>query len=227
MEVLRAGTLTEQGQSRTALVRRTRAGELFRVRHGAYASALEPNAIGRHRQLIEATWPLLDEDAVLSHSSAAVLHGLPVWESMLGSVFALRPDGGHGGRTRSLHMRLTRLAATDVILVDGYRVTSIARTAVDQACVLRHDRAVATMDAALRSGVPRARAGRRGASSTRAARGRSGTVGAWLRRRPGRERRRVRQSRADGAGRYSGPGPPGERVRRHRELAGPRRLRMA
>jgi hypothetical protein len=67
-------------------------------------------------------------------------------------------------------MRLTRLAATDVILVDGYRVTSIARTAVDQACVLRHDRAVATMDAALRSGVPRGEL----AAAVRAARGRHG-----------------------------------------------------
>lgn len=155
MDVTRASTLTAQGQSRTRLVRMARAGELVRVRHGAYASAIEADAIGRHRQLIEATWPLLAGDAVLSHSSAAVLHGLPVWQSMLGSVCAVRPEGGHGGRTRSLHMRQSGLSAGDVTVVDGYRLTSMARTAVDQACVLRHDRAVATMDAALRLGVPR------------------------------------------------------------------------
>lgn len=152
MDVTRTAALQAQGQDRAQLSRQVRVGALVRIRHGAYADAAEATAVGRHRQLIAATWPILGEAAVLSHTSAAVLHGLPVWDSMLSRVCAIRAEGGHGVRRPSLHTRVAGLAG-ELTVVEGYRTTSLARTAVDQACVLRLDRAVATVDAALRLGA--------------------------------------------------------------------------
>lgn len=153
MDVIRTAALQDRGQDRAQLSRQVRAGTLVRIRHGAYAEAAETTAVGRHRQLIAATWPILGDAAVLSHASAAVLLGLPVWDSMLVRVCATRAEGGHGVRRPSLHVRVAQLRADDLTLVEGYRITSLARTAVDQACVLHLDRAVATVDAALRLGV--------------------------------------------------------------------------
>jgi len=138
-----------------ALTRQVRVGSLVRVRHGAYASAHGADAVERHLQLVAATWPLLGEGAVLSHASAAALHGLPTWECDLAKVSVTRPHGGHGRTGAWLHARLGTLDAEQVCEVEGLRVTGLARTAVDQACCVSFERAVATMDAALRAGVRR------------------------------------------------------------------------
>ncbi|MFZ1411105.1 MAG: hypothetical protein WAS07_06595 [Micropruina sp.] len=170
MEAQRAQLLTTFGQTRTNLSRQVRAGELVRVRHGAYAAVLDETTEGRHRQLLAATWPLLGERSVVSHASAGVLHGLPSWSAMLNRVSIVRPDGGHGAQRDCLHVRLAQVEADEVIEIDGYRVTSLARTAVDLGCVLSHERAVAIMDAALRLGMEPSQL----ATALAAARGRRG-----------------------------------------------------
>ncbi|PFG16535.1 Transcriptional regulator, AbiEi antitoxin, Type IV TA system [Propionicimonas paludicola] len=151
----RAAQLAVEGADRMSLTRQVRAGSLVRVRHGAYASELGVDAMERHLQLVAATWPLLGESAVLSHSSAAVLHGLPTWERDLAKVTVIRPEGGHGRAGTWLHARLGALEPDQVCQLQNLRVTSLARTAVDRACGLSYDRAVATLDAALRAGVRR------------------------------------------------------------------------
>jgi len=153
MEVTRAAQLDVGGADRMALTRQVRAGSLVRVRHGGYATELGVDATERHLQLVAATWPLLGENAVLSHASAAVLHGLPTWEQDLTKVIVTRPEGGHGRAGTCLHARLGTLEPDQVCQLDGLRVTSLARTAVDRACGLSYERAVATLDAALRAGV--------------------------------------------------------------------------
>lgn len=155
MEVTRAARLAAEGSDRIALTRQVRAGALVRVRHGAYASALGADAVERHLQLVAATWPLLGESAVLSHSSAAVLHGLPTWERELAKVTITRREGGHGRAGAWLHARLGKLEPDQVCQMQELRVTSLARTAVDRACGLSFERAVATLDATLRAGVTR------------------------------------------------------------------------
>lgn len=155
MEVARAARLAGEGSDRIALTRQVRAGSLVRVRHGAYTSALGVDAVERHLQLVAATWPLLGENAVLSHSSAAVVHGLPTWERDLAKVTVTRPNGGHGRAGTWLHARLGKLEPDQVCQLHNLRVTSLARTAVDQACGLSFERAVATLDAALRADVRR------------------------------------------------------------------------
>jgi hypothetical protein len=177
MDVTRAGGLLLSGYSRRQLTRLAQRGEIVRVRHGAYADSVPAGELERHTQLIAATWPAVDPATVLSHGSAAVLHGLPVWTDALARVTVIRRTTGHGSRRTSLHVRLAALRPDEVVSVDGYQVTSLERTGCDLACILRYERAVAVLDAVLhRGGDPEVLAqtvgeakGRRGAGRARAA----------------------------------------------------------
>ena len=75
-----------------------RAGELTRVRRGAYAVSgeddLEPTVV--HLRLLEATMPQCDPTTVVSHTSAAVVHGLPVWNEHLARTRVTRDREGGG-----------------------------------------------------------------------------------------------------------------------------------
>ena len=108
--------------------------------------------VARHRLLVEATVPLLAPGAVVSHRSAAVLHGLPVWEDALGLVDVTR-EGGSGNRRGHLHVHTAPLPDGEVVQVDGVAVTSLARTVVDLGRSVPVEQAVAAGDAALRSGL--------------------------------------------------------------------------
>ena len=152
MTVLRAHDLVITGQNPGSLVRQ---GKLVRVRHGAYADAVGTDALTKHRQLVAGTWPIVGADAVLSHISAGVMHGLPTWDDSLDRVTVARPSGGHGSRRTSLHVRVSALPRSDTTSIEGRRVTSIERTVADLACMLRYERAVAVMDAALHAGADR------------------------------------------------------------------------
>ena len=84
--------------------------------------------------LIEATLPQLRAEAVVSHTSAAVLHELPVWTSDLGTVHLTRPRTGGGGKRRNLvTMHTQPLETAEVVVVDGVTVTSLERTTFDLA----------------------------------------------------------------------------------------------
>lgn len=142
--------LESLGIDRKSASRKSRAGTLTRVRHGAYTDAPGEDDRAALLQLIQGTWPLLADNAVLSHSAAAALHGLPLWPSMLQRVTTTRPSGGHGVRRPHLHVRVAPLEASEVIHLDGFRVTSLERTAIDVARTLAFEDAVAVLDMALR-----------------------------------------------------------------------------
>lgn len=141
--------MASTGQTHKDRARLSRSGELVRVRHGAFAESHADGAVGRHRQLIAGTAPILGPDTVLSHSSASVLHGLPVWEPMLGQVTVTRRSRAHGSKGRHLHAHRAPLAPEEIVLLGGLPVTSLERTAIDLARVLPFKRAVAVLDAAL------------------------------------------------------------------------------
>lgn len=81
-----ANLLNEEGLSRYALMRACRSGEWNRVRRGVYARSRETDEYSSHRRLISATLPLAGPDSVVSHLSAAVLHGLPLYPGLLDRV---------------------------------------------------------------------------------------------------------------------------------------------
>lgn len=87
------------------------------------------NETEAHRERIEATVGLLTTPAVVSHMSAAVLHGLPLWNAELARVHLIR-DRGNGGHIDDLvHLHVMPLSPGDVTVIDGIAVTSLARTA--------------------------------------------------------------------------------------------------
>ena len=99
--------------------------------------------------------PQLRADAVISHVSAAVLHGLPVWKADLSSVHLTRPRVAGGGKKRTLvTLHASRLGPGDSTEVDAIPVTSLARTVFDLARTMPFDRAVAAGDRALAIGMP-------------------------------------------------------------------------
>jgi hypothetical protein len=169
--------ITATGIDSQGLASLQRQGRLARIRHGAYSETVESEARAAHVQLIEGTWPLLGDNAVLSHGSAAAVHGLPVWGSLLDKVSITRAAGGHGARRRYLHVWQSPLDDVEVTHRGEYRLTSLERTAFDVARLIPFERAVAVMDAALHQAadlevldaIVRASPGRRGVAIARAA----------------------------------------------------------
>lgn len=142
------------GYSRDEVRRARRSGELVPVRRGAYLGRDDerlddPGA--HHAVLVHATLPALAPGTVVSHVSAAILHGLDVWAIPLDHVHVTRPDPS-GGRIGSVvHRHVAPLGHTDFTSLDGVLVTSLARTVVDIARTAPFEQAVVVADAALNS----------------------------------------------------------------------------
>ena len=149
--------LTADGFSPTELATLRRAGTLHRVRRGAYADLpdLPADPVDRHRMLLEATLRQTSADAVVSHMSAAVLHGLPTWNSELDRVHLTRARDSGGKIRRYTHLHVSALPPEDVVEIGGYLVTSLARTVVDLSRTLSMRRSAPIGDAALRRGLAR------------------------------------------------------------------------
>lgn len=144
----------EQGWSDGEIDRLVRAGELARLRRGAYVDGVLPTAAAeRHRLLIRATLAGLRRTAVVSHQSAAVLLGLPLWDVALDRVHVTRIPPASTDRSGVLCSHVARLRDDEVMEVAGVLVTNPVRTALDLARSLRHEAAVVTLDAALHHGL--------------------------------------------------------------------------
>ncbi|NLU84630.1 hypothetical protein [Rhodococcus sp. HNM0569] len=134
------------GELRAARRRR----ELVTVRPGVYMPATTHDGhdpYSRHRLAAHAAAAV--SDAVVSHVSAAVLHGLAVWSVPLAKVHMTvdRRSGGKGSTHRVLHA--ARLPSEDVVVLDSVRTTSVARTVLDLAHTVPFEQAVVTCDDAL------------------------------------------------------------------------------
>lgn len=151
--------LLAQGYDHAELHRMQRRGELSRIRRGAYAvgplpePAAEPEVDERHRQLIGATAPQLLPGAVVSHGSAAVLHGLPVWPKSVTQVHVTRSRSTGAKRRSLVEVHGATLSNQQVAELDGVPVTSLARTVLDLGRTLPFEQSVAAGDAALRLGL--------------------------------------------------------------------------
>lgn len=130
-------------------------GSLSKVRRGVYTYEGSEGPLARHRRLIEATVPYADTENTFSHTSAAVLHGLPVRNSDLGKVTMTRLTSGHADASEVLRVRDTRIEVDEITVIDGLRVTTFARTVADQARTLPFEWGLIVVDAALRMGLTR------------------------------------------------------------------------
>lgn len=145
--------LLANGLTPSEVTRQIRSGELISVRRGAFTRpGLITTPEDGHLELIAATVPLLADASVLSHVSAAVLHGLPVPLTTLNQVHVTRPDA-KGRATRHTHVHGANLPSEDIVHLRGWRVTSLARTVVDSARWLNYADGVAVVDASLHQGL--------------------------------------------------------------------------
>ncbi|MBB3083172.1 type IV toxin-antitoxin system AbiEi family antitoxin domain-containing protein [Geodermatophilus sabuli] len=135
------------GLSDGELARFVRRGELERLQRGAYLDT--GTTVHRHRAVIEATVAGLRRPGVVSHASAAVLHGLPLWRVPTARVHLIRRPPAAGSGSARVHLHVARLPEDQVTVVDGLRVTDATRTVVDLARTLPFEPAVVTADAAL------------------------------------------------------------------------------
>ncbi|MQY30325.1 type IV toxin-antitoxin system AbiEi family antitoxin domain-containing protein [Nocardia aurantia] len=142
------------GLSDTDLHRLCRHGLWHRLRPGHYL-AVPPTAVSpaqRHRLLIRATVVTTSDSAVVSHVSAAVLHGLPVWRLRLDRVHLTRNRRNGGRRGAHLLVHSALLEPEEITVVDGIRCTTVARTLVDLARTEPFEQSVVCGDGALRGG---------------------------------------------------------------------------
>lgn len=149
----RRGELVAAGFTDGELRRGRRGGGLTVVRRGTYVvGSLPSREEDGHALLVRAAQRDLATDAVVSHVSAAVLHGLPVWNVLLDRVHVTR-NRGHGGRAGSrAHVHVAPLDVDEIQLVGGVAITSAARTIVDLARTVGFEQAVVIADAALHLG---------------------------------------------------------------------------
>ncbi|MGI5128467.1 type IV toxin-antitoxin system AbiEi family antitoxin domain-containing protein [Pseudonocardia sp. CA-107938] len=151
MSIFLRAHLLHDGFSEKEVRRLRSAGHLCSIRRGAYVHGPPPDdAVERHVLLVRAALPHLNSQAVVSHVSAAVLHGLPLWGLGLDRVHVTRPGRRRGGRCHPLvHVRTNTLDPAEVVVIDGIPVTSIERTVVDLARAVPFTQAVVAADGAL------------------------------------------------------------------------------
>ena len=145
--------LLDLGISPHELRSRVKNGSLLRLRRGHYAFTAEESPEAAHLRLMRATVPDVASSSAFSHTSAAVLHGLPVPADVLDVVTMIRTTPGHGNGTTNLRVRNTALLAEHITEVDGMLVTTLERTICDVARLSPFEWGVAAADAALRAGA--------------------------------------------------------------------------
>lgn len=139
------------GHDDKSIRRALKARVWVRIPAGAYTFRdLWPAAVAdQHRVTGRAVARRLGPRAALSHTTAALEHGLRVWDADLTRVHVTRLDGG-AGRTEAgvvHHEGLTLL--TDLASVDGRIVMAAPRAAIETASLLSTEAAVVVLDSVL------------------------------------------------------------------------------
>lgn len=142
------------GLSRSRVRTQLRNGELAAVRRGAYLMEPPPEASWERRDQLELARCLAVAQqsrgsVVLSHRSAALWHG--AWVS--GAATSVDVYAGYHATTPATDVRrheTDHLPESDIAVVQGVRVTSPERTALDCARTLPPREALAVVDSLLR-----------------------------------------------------------------------------
>jgi hypothetical protein len=148
----RVRLLDERFESRHRFARAARSGEQVRVARGVYLAAGEWQQLdARERYLlrIRSYAEVPGRRPVLSHWSAAAVHGLPIigeWPQRPHRT-AGPASGGRSSTNVVRHSALLR--EDDVVEVGGLLITSLSRTVLDLAVASDLVSAIATADSAL------------------------------------------------------------------------------
>jgi len=132
-------------------------GVLVSVRRGVYTAASSWRALPpRERYLAElaALHLVVGAGAVVSHDSAGVVHGMSLLNPSPGMLHLTRPSRGASRTEAGVHHHVAELPDGHVSLHSSWRVTTLARTAVDIARESDLPHGVSAIDSALRLGCP-------------------------------------------------------------------------
>lgn len=146
----------DAGRTRSELRSELASRRLVRLRRGVYLRPPAADQQQQHRLRLAATVPSLGASTFFSHTSAAVVHRLPLLSKRTQEVVAVRTGGGHGTITPTLHTRIANLEPRETDVIDGLPVTSLTRTVTDLVRTLPFAEAVMVADAALTRGLERA-----------------------------------------------------------------------
>ena len=145
--VVSTAQLSALGLDKDDVLRRVRAGRLHRLHRGVYA--VGHRAVGRRGRDLAAVLAC-GPGAVLSHRSAAALHG---FRRHAGLPEVTVPRTGARGR-RGMHVHVSRTLTSDTVTRrDVIPVTTPERTLVDLADVLHPDDLARTVSGAERAGL--------------------------------------------------------------------------
>jgi Protein of unknown function (DUF559)/Transcriptional regulator, AbiEi antitoxin len=135
-----------------------RSGSLVRVRRGVYATrpAIDYAAVNPrrgHALQVAAVERAAGRDAVASHHSAALVHGIDLLNQTAGTVTLTRPPakGTSPRRSAGIVCHAAELPAGHVISRYGLLVTTVARTVIDLARTTPFREAVVAADSALQA----------------------------------------------------------------------------
>ncbi|WP_169515612.1 type IV toxin-antitoxin system AbiEi family antitoxin domain-containing protein [Glaciibacter superstes] len=133
--LLTTAALQERGISPHRVGSLVSSGVLVRVRHGMYVEGSQwraATADERYVYFVRATAAGARRPAVLSHVSAAALHGLPTVGPWPRAVHTIDEDatGGSNGRFTVRHRNV---AQPGTVRIQGIVVTSLVRTLIDVA----------------------------------------------------------------------------------------------
>ncbi|MGI8459803.1 MAG: type IV toxin-antitoxin system AbiEi family antitoxin domain-containing protein [Propionibacteriaceae bacterium] len=135
------------------LVDGLRAGDIVRLRHGAYAPAADHRdltPVEQYAVLTRAAVAAQRGRVAVTGPSAAALHGLPLYACDLSVVHLIRLDGGATRCEAGVrHHKFGRDLTADLMELNGIQVTGMARTAWEVARVAGVDAGVVTADGAL------------------------------------------------------------------------------
>ena len=136
-----------------AIRRALRSRVWTRIRQGVYTDTVvwaAADAVTRHRLEAHAVAHRLGGRVALSHVSAAVLHGLSLWDVDLSGVHVTRVDGTNGRTEAGVVHHEGRCAVDELDEVDGVLVVPPARAALEVGLTGSIESAVVTLDSALR-----------------------------------------------------------------------------
>lgn len=157
IEIITVTAGSRSSSERSAISRDAKAGLLLRLCPGGWVErggfeSLSPEQ--RHIVRIRAAVAVSQVPVLVSHWSAAVVHGLPVLRSRLQAVHTtvLEDDDRHRQGMVSHHFLVED---GEVVRFNGVLLTGIARTVVDVAGAATFEEGVMAADAALLRGVPR------------------------------------------------------------------------
>jgi hypothetical protein len=133
-----------------------RSGEWHRIRRGAYCEGDLWRSLGaadRHRLLARAVLRTSSPGTVLTHVSAAIEHGAPVWGIPLDVVHTTRTDGKAARREAGKVHHRGVLPEVQVQQVNGVPVSAPDRCALEVCTIATLESALVTVNGLLHAGL--------------------------------------------------------------------------